>query len=74
MAISGLFRRNKAADEQLEIEPKEITAFIRKSDGPTQRRAISAFRKPHRGQKVGLSVNDPPTNPLGRLHEFHPLR
>jgi hypothetical protein len=39
VAISGLLRRNKAADEQLEIERKEIITFIRKSDGPTQHRA-----------------------------------
>src|ERR1035441_3914578 len=40
MAISGLLRRNKVADEQLEIERKEIIAFIKQSDGPTQLRAI----------------------------------
>jgi hypothetical protein len=40
IAISGLLRRNKAADEQLEAERKEIIEFIKRSTGPAQERAI----------------------------------
>jgi hypothetical protein len=39
-AIKGLLARNKAADKQLEAERDEIMAFIRKSTGSAQERAI----------------------------------
>jgi hypothetical protein len=40
IAIHGLLRRNKAADEQLEAERKEITDFIKRSSGSAQDHAI----------------------------------
>jgi hypothetical protein len=39
-AITGLLARNKAADEKLEAERSEIVAFIKKSSGSAQDRAI----------------------------------
>lgn len=39
-AIAGLLRRNKAADEQLESERKEIIEFIKRSSGSAQEHAI----------------------------------
>lgn len=40
IAIGGLLRRNKAADQQLEDERKSIVEFIKKSSGSSQERAI----------------------------------
>ena len=39
-AITGLLARNKAVDQQLETERKEIIEFIKKSSGSAQERAI----------------------------------